>query len=292
MSYEIFYLIPPRIESALRVVRAAKSSSCIPRKSARNRAVWTRNAGSLGLPRIGTGARNGESVSMRRRHYARDGNVEPEVEKSAAKRWRAGEAVDYPLRRNLAQDAECIVVRVAGMYDDGETKYVREVELPREKFALGITRLGRIVVVEPYLPYGGDAGVVERGEILPRLVAIPADCAVLEALRSRVQGFAPADGHYARHPSGLGTLNSRGRFAARPLEVGVCIEKLDQLGTAFAARSAKAVLSRGWTSFISPRPAAKVSTKIAPVSSQTCFCTARYCSHGRFIFGRPIMMNG
>ena len=59
---------------------------------------------------------------------------------------------------------------------------------------------------------------------------------------------------------------------------------------ALMASSANATLSRGWTSFISPRPAAKVSTKIAPVSSAACFCTARYCSHGRFIFGRPIIM--
>ena len=164
-----------------------------------------------------------------KRHYARDGNVEPEVEKSAANRWRAGEAVDYPLRRNLAQDSECIVVRVAGMYDDGETKYVREVELPREKFALGITRLWRIVVVEPYLPYGGDTSVVERRQFLPRLVAIPANCAALKALRSRVKRLTPADGHYARHASGLGALNGRGGFAARPLEVRVCVEKLQQL---------------------------------------------------------------
>jgi hypothetical protein len=115
------------------------------------------------------------------------------------------------------------------MYDDWETKHIREIKLPREKFTLGIARLGRIVVVEPYLPYGGDACVVKRREFLPRLVAIPANCAVLKALRSRVQGFAPADGHYARHASGLGTLNSRGRFAARSLEVRVCVEKLQQL---------------------------------------------------------------
>jgi len=38
---------------------------------------------------------------------------------------------------------------------------------------------------------------------------------------------------------------------------------------AFTASSANAVLSRGCTSFISPSPAANVSTKIAPVSSQT-----------------------
>ena len=115
------------------------------------------------------------------------------------------------------------------MDDDGEAKHVREIELPREKFALGITRLWRIVVVEPYLPYGGDASVVERRQFLPRLVAIPADCAILEAFRSCVQGFPPADGHYARHASGLRALNGRGGFAARPLEVRVCVEKLQQL---------------------------------------------------------------
>jgi len=164
-----------------------------------------------------------------KRHYARDGDVKPEVEKSAAKRRSAGEAVDYPLRRNLAQDAERIVVRVASMYDDGQAKHVREIELPREKFALGIARLWRIVVVKPDLPYGGDAGVVKRRQFLPRLIAIPADCTILETFRSRVKRLAPADGHYARHASGLGALNGRGGFAARSLEVRVCVEKLQQL---------------------------------------------------------------
>ena len=102
-------------------------------------------------------------------------------------------------------------------------------ELPREEFALGVARLGRIVVVEPYLPYGGNSGVVKRRKFLPRLVAIPADRAILEALRSSVKWLAPADGHYARHASGLGALNGRGGFAARPLEVRMRIEKLQQL---------------------------------------------------------------
>ena len=134
----------------------------------------------------------------------------------------------YPLRRNLAQDAECIVIRIAGMDDDGEAKHVREIELPRKKFALRVTRLGRIVVVEPYLPYGGDACVVKRRELLPRLVAIPADCAILKTFRSRVKRLAPADGHYARHTRGLGALNGRGGFAAGSLEVRVCVKKLQQ----------------------------------------------------------------
>ena len=147
-----------------------------------------------------------------KRHDAGNGDVEPEIEKSAAKRRRAGEAVDNPLRRNLAQYAERIVVRVAGMDDDGEAKHVREIELPREKLTLGITRLWRIVVVEPYLSYGGDPSVVERRQFLPRLVTIPANCAVLKALRSRVKRLTPADGHYARHASG----RRAGPYGVRP----------------------------------------------------------------------------
>lgn len=86
-----------------------------------------------------------------KRHYAGNGNVEPEVEKSTAKRRRAGEAVDNPLRRNFAQDSERIVVCVARMDDDGESELARKAELPREEFALRVARLGRIVVVEPDL---------------------------------------------------------------------------------------------------------------------------------------------
>lgn len=173
-------------------------------------------------------SRFADILGRAKRHYARNGNVEPEVKKRTAKRGRAGEAVDYPLRRNFAQDSERIVVCVARMDDDWEAKHVREIELPREKLALGIARLGRIVVVEPYLPYCGNSCVVKRREFLPRLVAIPADCAILEALRTHIKRLAPADGHYARYASGLGALYGRGGFAARSLEVRVCIEKLQQ----------------------------------------------------------------
>ena len=98
------------------------------------------------------------------------------------------------------------------MDDDGESELARKIELPREKFALRVARLGRIVVVEPYLPYGGNACVVKRRQFLPRLVAVPADCAILEAIRSCVKWLAPADGHYARHADS----SSAGPYGVRP----------------------------------------------------------------------------
>src|SRR5262249_6936165 len=44
----------------LRAVRSAKSSKLMPRQRATASAVWVRNAGSLRLPRRGTGARYGQ----------------------------------------------------------------------------------------------------------------------------------------------------------------------------------------------------------------------------------------
>src|SRR3954452_23006903 len=47
------------------VVRAASSSTGMPLTSATTAAVWATKAGSLRLPRLGIGARNGASVSTR-----------------------------------------------------------------------------------------------------------------------------------------------------------------------------------------------------------------------------------
>src|SRR3954468_13123875 len=52
-------------------VRSARPSTDSPRKSARKRAVSATNAGSHGLPRCGTGARKGESVSISSRSAGR-----------------------------------------------------------------------------------------------------------------------------------------------------------------------------------------------------------------------------
>ena len=49
------------------VVVAESASGASPRRLARQRAVWTTKLGSQVLPRIGTGARNGASVSTSRR---------------------------------------------------------------------------------------------------------------------------------------------------------------------------------------------------------------------------------
>ena len=57
----------PSTRSALAKVSSAKASADIPRSFARNSQVCAMNAGSFGCPLIGTGARNGESVSMRMR---------------------------------------------------------------------------------------------------------------------------------------------------------------------------------------------------------------------------------
>src|SRR3546814_9086544 len=55
----------------LRVVAAARSSILSPRKPARKCAVSTTKPGSPVLPRCGTGARQGETGSIRRRSQAR-----------------------------------------------------------------------------------------------------------------------------------------------------------------------------------------------------------------------------
>ncbi len=49
--------------STLALVAAAKASGSTPLTSASARAVWATKAGSLRLPRCGTGARKGASVS-------------------------------------------------------------------------------------------------------------------------------------------------------------------------------------------------------------------------------------
>ncbi len=59
------YVESPKNSIVLRVNRAAKSAGGSPRRSARNLAVWTINAGSLGRrERTGSGERYGESLSI------------------------------------------------------------------------------------------------------------------------------------------------------------------------------------------------------------------------------------
>ena len=55
----------PNALLALTHVRSPNSFASMSSISASARAVWTTKAGRLRLPRIGTGARNGASVSTR-----------------------------------------------------------------------------------------------------------------------------------------------------------------------------------------------------------------------------------
>ena len=92
--------------------RSARASTGTPRRSARKRAVSATKAGSHGLPRCGTGARNGESVSISSRsagsagrllqvlgilegHDPGNRDVEAEIQSLVGEIGAGGEAVDH-----------------------------------------------------------------------------------------------------------------------------------------------------------------------------------------------------
>ena len=171
----------------------AISSTVAPRTAARLSTTFATNAGSLRLPRNGTGARYGESVSTRNRS---GGTIRAtsrrspgtEVERRASHFHPSGETVkhDAPAGGVVAEGLKRVVGGLAGMDDDGQIPLRRQLELPPEDFLLNRTGREVVVVVEPDLSEGHRAVRVELGvqpghrrieivAVLPGLVRMDTD---------------------------------------------------------------------------------------------------------------------
>ena len=130
-------------EVARRALRRDRRTST-PRSPATKFAVSTTNAGSHVLPRLGTGARNGASVSTSSRssgtvlrgrlevggilegHDPRQRDVEAEAERDVGQFLAAGEAVEHPgdapLPHFAGEDLGGVVLGIAGVDDERQAR--------------------------------------------------------------------------------------------------------------------------------------------------------------------------
>ena len=147
----------------------------MPRSSAITSATRTTCAGSLRVPRCGTGARNGLSVSIeqpierdharhflqleraRKRHDAGQRDVEADVQRPARHVAVAGEAVKDAADLAgalLVQDAERVVLGLAGVDHDRQPQPARQPDLLAKHLLLDVARREVVVVVEADLADG------------------------------------------------------------------------------------------------------------------------------------------
>ena len=153
-----------------------------PRSSAMNRPTWGTQAGRLVAPRWGTGARYGLSVSTSsrssgQRTAAAWTSVAPlnvtmpekltNAPRSRQRRTSSGPPVkQWKIVRagtpSAARMSNVSVPRVAGVDHERQPVAVRELDLGGERVPLRLARSVVVVVVEPGLADGDDAGCVEQ----------------------------------------------------------------------------------------------------------------------------------
>src|SRR5574344_1756632 len=109
----------------------------------------------------------------------------------------------------------------------GKVQVVRKLKLPCEKLALGAFALGIVVVVESDLADRAGPAVVEFGEVLADLVAVPPEGPIGESGRRGVELLVSADRHDTREPGLPGASDERVDRAPLALEMRMGIEELD-----------------------------------------------------------------
>ena len=214
----------PSTRWAVRVVAARTSSTVSPRRRATAAAVMATRSGRFGLPRSGTGLRNGESVSTtkpssrdrarrvldalgaRKRDDARERGDETSVGTASRERGVAAEAVhDAPAAGDSAHGREHLLVRVAVVDEHRLAGGAGELEHRLKRALLDVER--HLVVpgpeeqVESHLPHRDRLGVAEQlGERLElarvgrgRLVRMPSAREVHAGVRApRSAGCDPS----------------------------------------------------------------------------------------------------
>ena len=101
--------------------------------------------------------RGAHVVRRAERDDPRDRDEKAEVEEPLRVLRRPRVAVDDAPRRNLPQQRDGVVFRLARVDDDRQVAPPRLLELFAEELQLRLARLRRIVVVEPDLAPGGKA---------------------------------------------------------------------------------------------------------------------------------------
>src|SRR5574344_1377786 len=109
----------------------------------------------------------------------------------------------------------------------GKVQVVRKLKLPREKLALGVLALGTAVVVVSDLADRANSAVVELGEVLADLVAVPPEGPIGESGRRGVELLVSADRQNARDAGLPGASDERVDRAPLALEMRMGIEELD-----------------------------------------------------------------